>query len=38
VIGNRTIAEALLDRLVHNALLIGLKGESMRGRKAALTQ
>ena len=38
VIGDPTIADALLDRLVHNAHKIKLKGESMRKRKAALTQ
>jgi DNA replication protein DnaC len=38
VIGDPTIADALLDRLVHNAHKINLKGESMRKRKAALTQ
>ncbi len=34
VIGDPTIADALLDRLVHNAHKITLKGESMRKRKA----
>jgi DNA replication protein DnaC len=38
VIGDPTIADALLDRLVHNAHRITLKGESMRKRKASLTQ
>jgi DNA replication protein DnaC len=38
VIGDPTIADAILDRLVHNAHKINLKGESMRKRKAALTQ
>ena len=38
VIGDPTIADALLDRLVHNAHKIHLKGESMRKRKASLTQ
>jgi len=38
VIGDPTIADALLDRLVHNAHKINLKGESMRQRTAALTQ
>jgi DNA replication protein DnaC len=38
VIGDPTIADALLDRLVHNAHRIDLKGDSMRRRKAALTQ
>lgn len=30
VIGNPTLADAILDRLVHNAYTIELKGESMR--------
>lgn len=38
VIGDPTIADALLDRLVHNAHRINLKGESMRKTKASLTQ
>ncbi len=38
MIGDPTIADALLDRLVHNAHRISLKGESMRKRKASLTQ
>ena len=33
VIGDPTIADALLDRLVHNAHRITLKGESMRKKK-----
>ncbi|OPY75592.1 MAG: transposase [Syntrophorhabdus sp. PtaU1.Bin050] len=37
MIGDPTIADALLDRLVHNAHRIALKGESMRKRKASLT-
>ncbi len=37
MIGDPTIADALLDRLVHNAHRIHLKGESMRKRKASLT-
>jgi DNA replication protein DnaC len=36
-IGDPTLADAILDRLVHNAYKIGLKGESMRKRKAKLT-
>jgi DNA replication protein DnaC len=36
-IGDPTLADALLDRLVHNAYKILLKGESMRKRKAKLT-
>ena len=34
IIGDPTLAEAILDRLVHNAYRITLKGESMRKRKA----
>lgn len=34
MIGNPTIANAVLDRLVHNAYRIELSGESMRKRKA----
>jgi DNA replication protein DnaC len=34
VIGNPTLADAILDRLVHNAYQINLKGESMRKIKA----
>jgi len=33
-IGAPTLADAILDRLVHNAYTITLKGESMRKRKA----
>jgi len=33
VIGNPTIADAILDRLVHNAYRIELKGESLRKKK-----
>lgn len=34
VIGDPTLADAILDRLVHNAYRITLTGESMRKRKA----
>jgi DNA replication protein DnaC len=37
-IGEPTIADAILDRLVHNAYKLPLKGESMRKTKANLTQ
>jgi DNA replication protein DnaC len=37
IIGNPTIADAVLDRLVHNAYRIELKGESMRKKKAPET-
>jgi DNA replication protein DnaC len=37
VIGNATLADAILDRLIHNAYKINLKGESMRKKKTKLT-
>ena len=33
-LGDRTVADAILDRLVHNANKIALKGDSMRKRQA----
>ena len=36
MIGNATLADAILDRLVHNAYQINLKGESMRKIKAKI--
>ena len=33
IIGNPTIADAILDRLIHNAYRIELRGESMRKKK-----
>ena len=36
-IGHPTLADALLDRLVHNAYKLTLKGDSMRKRRALLT-
>lgn len=38
VIGNPTFADAILDRLIHNAYKIALKGDSMRKRMTKLTQ
>ncbi len=38
IIGNPTLADAILDRLVHNAYRINLKGESMRKKKSNLTK
>ena len=38
VVGDPTLADAILDRLVHSAYQINLKGESMRKRPEALTQ
>jgi DNA replication protein DnaC len=36
IIGEPTLADAILDRLVHNAYRLNLKGESMRKRHAKL--
>ena len=38
VVGEPTLADAILDRLVHNACQVNLKGESMRKRRRTLTQ
>jgi len=38
VIGDPTLADAILDRLVHNAYKINLRGESMRKRQGELTR
>lgn len=38
MIGDPTIADAVLDRLVHNAHKIDLKGESMRKIRSSLTK
>ena len=38
MIGDPTLADAILDRLVHNAYKINLKGESMRKRLKDLTE
>ena len=37
VIGDPTLGDAILDRIVHSAYRINLKGESMRKRRARLT-
>ena len=37
-IGDNTLADAILDRLMHNAHRLTLKGESMRKRNGLLTQ
>jgi DNA replication protein DnaC len=36
-LGDRTVADAILDRLVHNSYRLVLKGESMRKRRATST-
>jgi DNA replication protein DnaC len=36
-LGDRTIADAILDRLVHNSYRLVLKGESMRKRRGSTT-
>jgi len=36
-IGEPTIADAILDRLIHNAHKINLKGDSLRKKYAELT-
>ena len=36
LIGDATIADAILDRVVHNAHLVQMKGESMRKKKAKI--
>jgi len=33
-LGDRTVADAILDRLIHNAYKLPLKGDSMRKRKS----
>ena len=33
LIGEKTIADAILDRIVHDSIRIELKGESLRKRK-----
>ena len=37
LIGDPTLADAILDRLIHNAHKINLKGESMRKKRKILT-
>jgi len=37
-IGDPTLADAILDRLVHNAYKVILKGESMRKTRSKLTK
>ncbi|MFI3157239.1 MAG: ATP-binding protein, partial [Methylococcaceae bacterium] len=37
-IGDNTLADAILDRLMHNAHRLNLQGESMRKKMNSLTQ
>ena len=37
-LGDNTLADAILDRLMHNAHRLSLKGESMRKRRGELTE
>ncbi|MFP3344875.1 ATP-binding protein, partial [Halomonas sp. SIMBA_159] len=37
-IGDNTLADAILDRLMHNAHRLQLKGESMRKKLGTLTE
>jgi DNA replication protein DnaC len=37
IIGDPTLADAILDRLIHNAYRINLKGDSLRRKKSNLT-
>jgi DNA replication protein DnaC len=34
IVGNPTLADAILDRFIHNAHRIELKGESLRKQRA----
>ena len=38
VVGDPTLADAILDRLVHNAYKLDLKGDSMRKRRRPSTR
>ena len=38
VIGEQTIADAILDRIIHDAHRVELRGESMRKKRAILTE
>ena len=38
IIGDHTLADAILDRLIHSAYTIELKGKSMRKKKSPLTK
>jgi len=38
VIGEKTVADAILDRIVHNAQRLELKGESLRRKSIIKTE
>ena len=38
IIGDATLADAIMDRLIHNAYKINLRGESMRKKQTKLTE
>lgn len=38
LIGDSTLADAILDRLLHSAYKIHLKGDAMRKKKSLLTK
>lgn len=38
VIGEQTIADAILDRIVHDAQRLEIKGESMRKKRSNLAE
>ena len=38
VIGEQTIADAILDRIIHDSHRLELKGESMRKKRTILTE
>lgn len=38
IIGEQTIADAILDRIVHDSQRLELKGESMRKKRGILTE
>ncbi len=37
-IGDQTLADAIMDRLIHNAQILNMKGESMRRKKKKTTE
>jgi DNA replication protein DnaC len=38
VIGEKTVADAILDRIIHDAHRVEIKGDSMRKRKTKVTE